>query len=185
MELVLFLIKKKVNGFYVNVGALEDFVRSLRVLVEKNHSFCVYFVDRNLLRWGGKQQEIATALENADILIPGGRGLARTLRWQHSVKAEKINREQLVEQFLQSAPLDQICFYGDKNRQLARLIKKYPEVNVINPEPQPLEALLNGGGFSLVVVCLPEREQMVWMDSMKGKINACMLGLGDGRRRWF
>lgn len=187
MELVLFLLKKKIEGFYVNIGALQDFSRSLRVLVEKRQSYCVYFVSRHLLCRAAKNEESSVALHNADMLIPGSGGLARSLRWNYAIKAQKISREQLTETLLETLPRNLVCLYGEDNRQLRILRGKYPEIAIIRPHAKSVsvDTLLNKGGFSLILVCLPDTEQLLWMNDMKGKVNACMLGLGDGKGRWF
>ncbi len=187
MELVLFLLKKKIEGFNVNIGALEDFSRSLRVLVEKRQSYCVYFVNRKLLSRAAKEEDSSEALHNADILIPGSHWLVRSLRWQHTIKVEKISRDRLTTTLLEALPWNMICFYGEDNSQLRLLTERYPEITVIRPNaksPTP-DVLLKKGGYSLVLVCLPDTEQLQWMSTMKGKVPACMLGLGDGSGRWF
>lgn len=187
MELVLFLLKRKIGEFYVNSGALQDFSRSLRGLVEQRKSYCVYFVSRKMLSRAAKQEDSSAALFNADMLIPGSRWVARSLRWHYSIKAEKISRQQLTDTLLEALPWNMVCFYGEDNRQLRLLTEKYPEITAIHPQANPLSAdtLLNKGGFSLILVCLPETEQLQWMNAMKGKVKACMLGLGDGKNTWF
>lgn len=187
MESVFFLLKEKSEGFYVNSGALQDFSRSLRALVEQRKSYCVYFVSRKMLCRAAKHEDSSAALRNADMLIPGSGWLARSLRRHHAIKAQKISREQLADTLLEALPWNMVCFYGEDNRQLRMLTEKYPEITAIRPHAKSLSAdtLLNAGGFSLVLVCLPDTEQLRWMNSMKGKVKACMLGLGDGKGRWF
>ncbi len=187
MELVFFLLKRKIEGFDVNIGALQDFSRSLRALVEKRKSYCVYFVNLELLCRAAEHEDSSAALSNADMLIPGSGWLARSLRWSRAVNAQKISREHLTDILLEALPWNMVCFYGEDNRQLRMLTERYPEITVIRPHtksPSP-DILLNAGGFSLVLVCLPDTEQLRWMSAMKGKVKACMLGLGDGNAGWF
>lgn len=187
MELVFFLFKKKIEGFYVNSGTLQDFSRSLRILVEQRRSYCVYFVSRKLLRRAAKHEDSSDALHNAEMLIPGSGWLARSLRRHHGINAQKISREQLIDALLDALPWNMVCFYGEDNRQFRMLTEKYPEIMAIRPYAKSLSAdtLLNAGGFSLVLVCLPDTEQLLWMNAMKGKVKACMLGLGDGKSNWL
>ncbi len=187
MESAFFFLKKESEGFYVNSGALQDFSRNLRVLVEQRKSYCVYFVTRKLLRKAAGHEDSSAALRNAEMLIPGSKWLARSLRWHHAIKAQKINREQLIDTLLEALPWNMICFYGDDNRQLRILTEKYPEITTIRPHAKLLspESLLNAGGFALVLVCLQDTEQLRWMNAMKGKVKACMVGLGDGKMGWF
>ena len=185
MELIFFLFKKKIEEFYVSGGALQDFSRSVRALIEKRRSYCVYFVNLKLLNRAAASTELSTALANADMLIPGSEWMARSLRKHRSVNACKISRNALISDLLETLPWNMVCFYGEDNRQLQILTEKYPQITTIRPHTQslPAEDLLNTGGFSLILVCLPETEQLQWMNAMKGKVKACMLGLGDGSKR--
>lgn len=187
MEWICFLLKKKIEGFYVSSGALQDFSRSLRTLVEKKRSYCVYFVNMKLLCRASEHEDSSAALRNADMLIPGSRWLAWNLRRRQAANALKINREHLTDTLLEALPWNMVCFYGEDNRQLRTLTERYPEITAIRPHAKSLSAdtVLNAGGFSLVLVCLPDTEQLRWMNAMKGKVKACMLGLGDGNSQWF
>lgn len=187
MEWIYFLLKREIEGFYVSGGALQDFSRSLRTLVERKMSYCVYFVNLKLLCRAAEHKDSSAALRNADMLIPGSRWLAWSLRRQQEMNALKISREHLIDTLLEALPWNMVCFYGEDNYQLRALTKKYPEITAIRPHPKSLSAdtVLNAGGFSLVLVCLPDAEQLRWMDAMKGKVKACMLGLGDGSSMWF
>jgi|GEM_PF-2339069 len=187
MEWVCFLLGKKIEGFYVAGGGLQDFSRSLRALVERKKSYCVYFVNMKLLCRAAEHEDSSVALRNADMLIPGSRWLAWRLRQRREINALRISREHLIATLLESLPWNMVCFYGEDNYRLRTLTQKYPEITAIRPHAKSLSAdtVLNAGGFSLVLVCLPDPEQLRWMNAMKGKVKACMLGLGDGNNTWF
>lgn len=138
MESVFFLFKNKSERFYVNSGALQDFSRSVRALVEQRRSYCVYFVSRYMLWKADKHEDSSAALRNADILIPGSGWLVRSLRWHYGIKAQKISREQLTDTLLEALPWNMVCFYGEDNRQLRMLTEKYPEITTIRPYAKSL-----------------------------------------------
>lgn len=187
MELMFFLLNRRVDGFRVGSGSLQDFSRNLRTFVEKRKSYCVYFVSLRTLRRAGEYENGPAALSNADLLIPGSDWLARSLRRHLALKAQKISRKHLTDVLLEALPWNMVCFYGEDNRQLRSLTRQYPEITAItrNEKSPSADSVLNRAGFSLVFVCLPEGEQLRWMNEMKGKVKACMVGLGDGSSTWF
>lgn len=172
MKIVFFLLKKKVGDFYVHSGSIQEFAKSIQVYITHKYSSCVYFANPSLLGQAIKDEALATAIHNADIVVPEGSLIANNLRRKYRMNAVPVKREDLLLKLMDLVKEEEVCFYGGESWK-----QRYPKASFVKPGPHAPAAIHNTGA-GLVVVCLPETEQVKWMQDMKGKINACMLGMG-------
>ncbi|MBX2952780.1 MAG: WecB/TagA/CpsF family glycosyltransferase [Leadbetterella sp.] len=175
MKIVFFLLKKKVGDFYVHSGSIQEFAKSIQVYVTNRYSSCVYFASSTLMGLAIKDEATASAVHQADILVPEGGPIVKNLRRKHRVNAVSIKREDLLRKVMELVSEEEVCFYGSTEWK-----SLYPKATFIKPvsDQNSVAAVLNDTGAGLIVVCLPESEQARWMQHMKGKVNACMLGMG-------
>lgn len=173
MKVVFFLLKKKVGDFYVHSGSLQEFAKSIHVYVTNKYSSCVYFANSPLLGLAMKDESLAGAIDNADIMVPEGSVIVKRLRRKHQVNAVPVKREDLLARLLEMVSEEEVCFYGSEDPKA-----RYPKASFVKHTPGDASAAINKTGAGLVVVSLPETDQLKWMQEMKGKVNACMLGMG-------
>lgn len=175
MKIVFFLLKKKVGDFYVHSGSVLEFAKSIHVYVTNKYSSCVYFASSALLGLAMKNDTIAGAVHNADILVPEGGLIIKNLRRRHRVNAVAVKRENLLQKLMELVREEEVCFYGAADWKM-----HYPKASFVKhlSNPENAAAAIHNTGAGLVVVCLPETEQVRWMQNMKGRVNACMLGMG-------
>lgn len=181
MKTVFFLIKRKVLSYYVHIGSLRDFTRSIEVLNKQNRPSSILLVNPTVLQKGTQDAQLEEALQSADILIPKGILMQKSLRWLYNSDSERFSAEVLLESVIRDLELNSFFFLG-KVEALGKLSKKYPDV-LIKPvdekEVKGLNSEISISGERLLVVCLPSGEQEKWIEELKGSVNACMLGLGD------
>ena len=181
MKTVFFLIKRKVLSYDMHLGSLRDFTRSIDVLRNANRSSSILLVSPTLLIKGSQDPKLDKALQNADILIPKGRLLHKSLMWLYRSDSESLSAEVLLDGLVRELELDSVFFIGEK-KAYSRLSKKYPKVLLKEIEANKLSSLNSEVSLSsnrLLVVCLPSGDQEKWIEEAKESVNACIIGLGD------
>ncbi len=139
--------------------------------------------------------EFADQVNTADLVLPDGMPLVKTLKWLKGVQQERIAGMDMLPTLLKEVEKTKIgvYFYGSTDQvlqQTAEYLKlNYPKLknlNFFSPPFRPLTAKeeddiiqkINTSGAGLVIVCLGCPKQEQWMAKMQGKIQACMLGMG-------
>ena len=181
MKTVFFLIKRKVLSYYVHIGSLRDFTRSIEVLNKQNRPSSILLVNSSVLHKGTQDTHLDDALQKADILIPKGRMLQKSLRWLYNSDSERFSAEVLLASLIQELDLSTFSFLG-KEEALGKLSKKYPDIVIKHVNENGVKGLnseISVSGERLLVVCLPSGEQEKWIEEIKGSVNACIVGLGD------
>lgn len=162
--------------------------------VERQSSYiCVANV--HMLIEAYENSEFATAVNSADIVTPDGMPLAKGIDWLYGIKQERIAGMDLLPDLLAESQEKgiKVFFYGGTQNMIEETesycIKKYPSLSIAGLISPPFRQLsieeenkcidqINSSGAGFVFVALGCPKQEKWMASMKGRINACMIGIG-------
>lgn len=136
----------------------------------------------------------AFIVNGADLVTPDGMPLAKAIKFLYGQSQDRVAGMDLLPDLLSEAENEGLsCYiYGGSNEMLKNsenyIRNKYPNLHCGYYSP-PFRALtevekeevikrINEFGAHLVFVALGCPKQEKWMAEMKGKINACMLGIG-------
>jgi len=142
-----------------------------------------------------KSPSFREQLNNASLVVTDGKPLAVACHALYRKKQERIAGMDFMPAILERANIEgsTIFLYGSKPDVLEALKKKisgqYPSITIggaISPPFRPLQPeeeqehirQINESGAQLVFVSLGCPKQEKWMASMKGRINAVMIGVG-------
>ena len=137
----------------------------------------------------------AEVVNNADLVTPDGMPLVWALRLLYGLKQERVAGMDLLPELLKAAEAEDLVvyFYGGTEEMMMQTEKfvqiHYPQLKNVSFESPPFRPLsiqeeeecidrINASGANLVLVALGCPKQEKWMARMKGKINACMVGIG-------
>jgi len=143
------------------------------------------------------QQDAAFAkvVQHADMATPDGAPVAWMLRRLGASHQQRINGPDLMWRYCEHAAQtgESIYLYGSTQETLStlrtKLLEKYPTLMIAgdcSPPFRPLTAeesqqiveRINASGAGTVWVSLGCPKQELWMASMRGRINAVMIGVG-------
>lgn len=187
--------QKKVISLELDTGAYQDFVdEALRLGTERISSYvCVANVHMCIEAYD--DPEFARCVNGADLITPDGMPLAKAVRFLYGQQQDRVAGMDLLPSLLQEAEQRNLSvfFFGGQEETLDRtadyLKENYPKLQNVNYYSPPFRALseeeekeivdrINQTAAQLVFVILGCPKQEKWMARQKGKIQACMLGIG-------
>ena len=188
-------MKKKLLSLFVTTGSYQQFVDRIYKLAARKKSSYVCVANVHMLIEAHKDAAFAKAVNNADIVTPDGMPLAKSFKLLYGIKQPRVAGMDLLPDLLTGAVENKlpVYFYGSTDNVLLKTIEftknNYPELNVAGIYSPPFRALttgeeeeivqkINNTGAKIVFVALGCPKQENWMASMKGRINACMIGIG-------
>lgn len=134
-------------------------------------------------------------VNSSSLVTPDGMPLVVAFRVLYNIRQERVAGMNLLPDLLRESEINRIkvFFYGGTQIMLDRTFKHcvhhYSQLDIagmISPpfreltseeEQRYIEEINNSGaGFVFVALGCPKQEK--WMASMKGRINACMIGIG-------
>lgn len=139
--------------------------------------------------------ELASVLENADMVTPDGMPLVWMMRLMGAPYQNRVAGMDILLSLCKSATARniKIFFLGSQSTILEKMRTKlehdFPNLQIVGMEPLPFRPLtpdeddaiiqkINESGASLVLVSLGCPKQEYWMNQHKGKVHAVMIGLG-------
>jgi len=139
--------------------------------------------------------DYARIVNNADLVTADGMPLVWALKLLYGIKQERVAGMDLLPKLLEVAEEKdlKVFFYGGSENMLSKtkeyISKHYPSLKYHNYLSPPFRELsleemdehaniINFSGANLVFVALGCPKQEKWMAAMKGKVNACMVGIG-------
>ena len=139
--------------------------------------------------------DYSVAVNSADLIVADGMPIAKAMRLFYGVRQERIAGMDLLPVLLTEAEKEGlgIFFYGGTVEMLEQtrlyIDGCYPKLcnhqyysppfrELSSDEKEAVVEKINRSGSHLVFVVLGCPKQEKWMFSMKGKINACMIGIG-------
>ena len=186
--------KQTILKFNINLGKYNDFkVEIIRNAKEKVSSYvCVANV--HMLVEAYRDNSFREIVGKADIVTPDGMPLVSALKLLHGIKQDRVAGMDLLPDLLLEASKStlSVFFYGGTDDMMrltaSHLASKYPDIKasyysppfrqLSNEEELSVIDTINSAAPNLVIVVLGCPKQERWMASMKGKINACMIGIG-------
>jgi N-acetylglucosaminyldiphosphoundecaprenol N-acetyl-beta-D-mannosaminyltransferase len=186
---------KDLLSIKVSLGAYDMFVDNLirQALSSESTYTCVANV--HMVSEAYKSDSYADIMKKADMVTPDGKPLTWALKFLYNIRQERVAGMDLLPDLLSAAENHQIpvAFYGGTDEMLAKtknhLKEKYPDIQLAKMYSPPFRSLtaqeenevvlmLRESGARLIFVTLGCPKQEKWMASMKGKINAVMIGIG-------
>jgi N-acetylglucosaminyldiphosphoundecaprenol N-acetyl-beta-D-mannosaminyltransferase len=134
-------------------------------------------------------------LREADLAVLDGMPLCWSYKLLHGFKPERIAGRHLMDALIKEAAgrSMSVFFFGSSPEKLVKakkyLLRMYPGLQIAGMISPPFRSLsveenreyaeqINASGASLVFVALGCPKQEIWMNRMKGEINATMIGIG-------
>ncbi len=188
-------MKQKLISIDTTVGNYASFVQQLTKAAQQGTSSYTCVANVHMLVEAHNDPEFARVVNNADIVTPDGMPLAVSMKLIHGLQQDRVAGMDLLPDLLQVA-VEQgipVYFYGGTQEMLDRTGEycdtHFPGLNIAGMYSPPFRSLTpeedeevvrkinnSGAGFVFVALGCPKQEK--WMASMKGRINACMIGIG-------
>lgn len=187
--------KRKIISLEVDSGTYSDFVNHIVELAQSGASSYVCVANVHMTIEAQDDKNFAAVVNGADLVTPDGMPLAKAMKLLYGKAQDRVAGMDLLPSLLTIAEEKQIplFFYGGTQQMLdntaSYLKEKYPKLpacHYVSPPFRPLEEAekveiveqINGSGARIVFVVLGCPKQERWMAENKGKINACMIGVG-------
>jgi N-acetylglucosaminyldiphosphoundecaprenol N-acetyl-beta-D-mannosaminyltransferase len=182
--------------FPICVDSYSSFLEQILTRTYSNQeSSYVCVANVHMMAEAHLDKSFAEVIHKADVITPDGVPLTWGLRLLHGIKQERVAGSDILPDLLCRASIEEIpvYFYGGTTQMLDQtsrfLTANYPTLKVVGMFSPPFRNLttgeeqgiintINQSGARLVFVVLGCPKQEKWMASMKGRINAVMIGIG-------
>lgn len=188
--------KRKLLTSLISAGSFNDFVNHIFWLTENRSSSYVCFANAHMLVEAYKDKEFNQLLNNADVATPDGGPLSKLMKLLYGQEQDRVAGMDVLPRLLQEAAArgKSVYFYGSTDQVLEAVVAKakndLPELQVAGYYSPPFRKLtkdedeaivkkINDTNPDLVFVALGCPKQERWMADHKGKVKACMLGVGQ------
>lgn len=179
----------------VTTGKYQDFIERIKLLAVTEKSSYVCVANVHMLVEAKNDANFSKIVNSADMVTPDGMPLVWALRLLHKYKQDRVAGMDLLPDLLKLSEQNQfpVYFYGGSNTHLEKtnefLKANYPALLIAGlysppfrpltePEEKDIVQKINDSKAKLVFVVLGCPKQEKWIASMKGRINACMIGIG-------
>lgn len=186
--------KQQLISIDISLNSYQNFINGLVAMSGAGSSYAC-FANVHMLVESYRNASFAQIVNNADIVAPDGMPLSWGLNFIHGVRQERVTGMDMLPALLAEAEARQIpvYFYGgtdDMLLQTKNYIEEHlpglPVAGMYSPPFRPLTVkeeqetadAINASGARFVFVALGCPKQEKWMASMKGRVNACMIGIG-------
>ncbi|SFB69718.1 N-acetylglucosaminyldiphosphoundecaprenol N-acetyl-beta-D-mannosaminyltransferase [Zunongwangia mangrovi] len=188
-------MKKRLISIDISIKAYQDFIKDLTTLALNKKSTYTCVANVHMLVEAYKSKDFAEVVNNADMVTPDGMPLAKGLKQIYGIEQDRVAGMDLLPDLLKEAESNgiKVVFYGgtqltlDKTKEFCD--QYYPNLDIVGLISPPFRELSeeeekdytdlinkSGAGFVFVALGCPKQEK--WMANMKGRINACMIGIG-------
>ncbi|PQA52738.1 WecB/TagA/CpsF family glycosyltransferase [Siphonobacter curvatus] len=188
-------MKKFLLSININLGEYDSFLNRIVYNASENISSYVCVANVHMLVEAYNNQSFAEIVNNADLITPDGMPLTWGLKLVHGIRQERVAGMDLLPDLLSLASKHKlpVYFYGGTQAMLDQteiyVSENYPDLQLAGMYSPPFRVLtsqeehqvinsINGSGAKIVFVALGCPKQEKWMASMKGYINATMIGIG-------
>ncbi len=187
--------KIKLLGQGISIGSKADIENTILHFAKLRASKTVFIANVHMVVEAVKDSRFGQMFNQADIVTADGMPLCYALKFLHKVEQERIAGMDLMPDLLGKATQSGISvfFYGATPETLSKIksicatnYKNLKIAGMYSPPFRPLTenerddivTMINNSQAGLVFVALGCPKQEQWMDGMKGKVNAVMLGVG-------
>lgn len=179
----------------ITTGSFSTFIDAIMLMSSQKMSSYICVANVHMLIEGHKSKSFQKIINEADIVTPDGMPLAMGLKLLYEEHQDRVAGMDLLPELLRVAERQQlkVFFYGGtsqmqlETKEYIRI--HYPSLGVTGFHSPPFRPLtqeeeqeviqtINDSDTNLVFVALGCPKQEKWMASMKGRINACMIGIG-------
>ena len=188
---------KKLISINVSLGTYAKFINeflSLAIAKDKNSSY-VCIANVHMLVEAYKDKDFQKIVNDADIVTPDGIPLAKGLKILYKIKQDRVAGMDVLPDLLKESEKQNLSvyFYGGTQKVLDKTQEyctyHFPKLKIAGMYSPPFRELteeekdeiiekINSVSPNFVFVALGCPKQEKWMAAVKGKINACMLGIG-------
>lgn len=186
---------RKIITIDVHTGSYKHFISRHVTLAIAGKSSYTCVANVHMLIEAYRDPDFAAVVNNADCVTPDGMPLTLAIRLLYGSRQDRVAGMTLLPDLLEKARLWSIpvYFYGGTEAMLSGtreyLHAQYPGLNTAGmysppfrqltaDEEQDIAEQINQSGAKLVFVALGCPKQEKWMAAMKGRVNACMIGIG-------
>jgi len=192
---IFFSKKEALLDFPISTGSYEQLLSQLIRMAQTGKSAVVCVANVHMFVEAHRNRDFKEIMNGADIVTTDGKPLTWGLKILYGIKQDRVAGMDLMPDLLSQLCDDKLSvfFYGGTQEMLARTKdfcnEKFPALNVAGmysppfrkltaEEDQDVVDMINRSGASIVWVALGCPKQERWMISMKGRINALMIGIG-------
>ncbi|GJM63854.1 WecB/TagA/CpsF family glycosyltransferase [Persicobacter diffluens] len=188
--------KVSVFNSLISTGNFQEFIDRIFFLSEHQASSYVCFTNAHMAVESYKDPAFNQVLNQADMAAPDGGPISKSIKVFHQIPQQRVCGMDLVPALLEEAEKrgKSVYFYGSTDEVLEAIRKKatvhVPDLKIAGSFSPPFRKLsteeeaaiideINAVNPDLLFVALGCPKQEKWMAAHKGKINACMLGVGQ------
>lgn len=179
----------------ISIGDYTRFIDELILLSQQKKSSYVCICNVHMLMEANDSNEFSRIVNQADIVSPDGKPVAKGLGWIYGVKQPRVAGMDLIESLLERCGTDKltIFLFGSTEDVIAKIKKKvklqFPNTSIVGSISPPFRSLTEDEKYSIVdeinscnpdfvFVALGCPKQEKWMAEHKDIVNSCMIGLG-------
>lgn len=188
--------RANIFGSWISLGTYQQFIDGIFDLADRVPSSYVCFANVHMVVEAYKDPAFANVINDADLVTPDGKPLTIFLKWFRGIRQDRVAGMDVIGDLLRECALrgKSIYFYGTTEPVLQamhdRAMKENPTLRIsgyysppfrplTDQEKEEIAQRINAANPDLVMVALGCPKQEKWMAENRGKINACMLGLGQ------
>jgi N-acetylglucosaminyldiphosphoundecaprenol N-acetyl-beta-D-mannosaminyltransferase len=189
------MMKKQLISLQISIASFKQVIDEIIILATKKQSAYVCIANVHMLVEAHNDAAFADMVNSADMVTPDGMPLAKSIEWLYGIKQDRVAGMDVLPAVIEEAIRKNLSvfFYGGSSQMLehtkAYIDTIYPQLQVggmISPPFRPLTpeeteqdiAAINQSGAQIVFVVLGCPKQEKWMQAMRGRIHAVMLGIG-------
>lgn len=192
----LALDKVSVLATQVSTGSFRSVLEYIIELSERKSSSYVCFANVHMIIEGSRNSRFQKIINRADVVATDGLPLTKYLEVFEGIAQPRVAGPDLFPALLSQAAQrgKSVFFYGNTPEVLEQLrrraLKNFPQLKIAGVFSPPFRTLTTGeeeeivtminetqADFLFVSLGCPKQEQ--WMHQHRGKVNACMLGVGQ------
>lgn len=187
--------RKSIINFGITTGNYSSFVSNIVTMAHQKESANVCVANVHMFIEAYKDQSFNSIINDATMVTPDGKPLTWVLRYVYGIRQDRVAGMDLLPDLLQQMMLKKLpaFFYGGTPALLEKtenyLRYAFPDLPIAGmysppfrpatrEEEDKLVEKINSSGAAVVLVILGCPKQERWMASMKGRINAVMIGVG-------
>jgi N-acetylglucosaminyldiphosphoundecaprenol N-acetyl-beta-D-mannosaminyltransferase len=190
------LSKQVVLDSGISTGSFDDFVDKILQLGAARNSAYVCCANVHMIVEANRDASFRQVLDEANLVTPDGGPVASVAGWLSGQPQERVAGMDLLPALLAEAAQrgQSVYFYGTTDEVLQAIVDRAkrelptlrlvgtcaPPFRTLTPEEEEAHAAaINAADPDLLFVALGCPRQERWMAAHRGKVKACMLGVGQ------
>lgn len=181
--------------FKITLGRYPQFIEHILSLAAERRSSAVYVANVHMFIEAYKSAAFSQIISEGDVVTPDGMPLTWALKLVHGINQDRVAGMDILPELLGGLGARKlpVYIYGGTPELISRtedyLAANYPKLPVAGLHSPPFRPMtgeeeariisdINSSGAAVVFVVLGCPKQENWIASMKGKVNAVMIGIG-------